>query len=74
MKTPQSNNATPPNPPPKRGRTKRGNAWTPVRVPGSDQGSSMSRRPAPPILPAPDTAPAAEGDEELSAYRQTSGG
>lgn len=74
MKTPQSNNATPPQPPPKRGRTKRGNDWTPVRVPGSDQGSTASRRPvrATPAVPGATSAP--EGEDELSAYRQTSGG
>ena len=74
MKTLQSNTATPPNPPPKRGRTKRDNQWTPVRVPGSDQGSTASRHPVPPTPAAPGAASTPEGEDELSAYRQTSGG
>jgi hypothetical protein len=49
------------------------NDWTPVRVPGSDQGTADDSQPD----DTTETAPGEDGDDvedELSAYNQTTGG
>jgi hypothetical protein len=51
-----------------------GNDWTPVRVPGGDQGVLGGRRPDDNTEAELGEAPSEDAEDEFSAYDQTTGG
>jgi len=50
-----------------------GNDWTPVRVPGGEQGTLAGRKPDDADQPGV-TEEGAEAQDEMDAYNQTTGG
>jgi hypothetical protein len=73
MNTPEEYTPNPDDTPSEHMGATENNEWTPVRVPGGDQGV-MEARPDDNTAAEPGEEPAEDAEDEFDAYEQTTGG